>query len=472
MSYIPSNSDFSALRRNLLLNADSYKASHFLQYPPNTTQAFSYIESRGGEFNYTVFFGLQIFLKEYLSRPITQTDIEIAEKIWLAHGEPFNRAGWEYILQQHGGKLPVRIKALAEGSIVPTSQVLMTIENTDEACFWLPSFLETSLLSAVWYGTTVATLSRHVKEIIHAALEKTGDTAGLPFKLHDFGQRGVSSFESAGIGGAAHLINFMGSDTMNGILTIMHYYDSVTEMPAFSIPAAEHSTITSYGRDKEVDAYRMMLRQFAKPNSLVAIVSDSYDIFNAVSEIFGKTLRQEIIDSGATVIIRPDSGVPDEIVLETLIRLDAAFGSKMNAKGYKVINHVRIIQGDGINIDSIEKIINTFVAAGYSADNVAFGMGGGLLQQLNRDTLRFAMKCSAVLVDGVWRDVYKDPITDQGKRSKKGRLSLVKTATGTIQSKRIEEIQANDTELLHTVFENGELYHTQSFAQVRAQAAL
>ena len=246
---------------NIILNSDSYKYSQFNQYPANTTGIYSYIESRGGKYDETVFFGLQAFIKEYLTAPITQDMIDEAELIITAHGEPFNRAGWEYILNEHNGYLPVRIRAVPEGTIVPVKNVLATIENTDPACYWLTSFLETALLRAIWYPTTVATNSREIKKLILDALEKTGDPTTIDFKLHDFGARGVSSLESAGIGGAAHLVNFMGTDTVEALLFARRYYNA--DMAGFSIPAMEHSTVTSWGRENEVASYRNMIKQKA-----------------------------------------------------------------------------------------------------------------------------------------------------------------------------------------------------------------
>ena len=225
------------LSHNILLNTDSYKVSMWKQYPVGTTGVYSYIESRGGRYDETVFFGLQAFIKEYLLDPITQADIDIANEIWTAHGEPFNKEGWQYILDTHGGYLPVVIKAVPEGTMVPVKNVLATIENTDPNCFWLTTWLETALLRAIWYPTTVATQSKSIKETILDYLERTGDPTTINFKLHDFGARGVSSMESAAIGGASHLVNFMGSDTISGILFAREYYNA--GVAGFSIPAAE-----------------------------------------------------------------------------------------------------------------------------------------------------------------------------------------------------------------------------------------
>jgi len=464
---------FSDIARLLVLNTDSYKTSHWLQYPPGTTTVFSYIEARGGSLPYTVFFGLQALLKEYFTKPVTADDVALAAEVCAAHGLPFNRDGWLHIVQVHGGRLPLRIRAVPEGMVVPVNHALVTVENTDPACWWLTSYVETALLR-LWYPTTVATHSHATRRLISEALERTGSPEGLPFKLHDFGARGVSSLESAMLGGMAHLVNFQGTDTMTALLGARLYYGE--PMAGFSIPAAEHSTITAWGRDGEQDAYRNMLRQFGKPGALFAVVSDSYDLDAAVTQLWGGALREEVIASGATVVIRPDSGDPTSVVLRTVQALDAAFGSDVNAKGYKVLRHVRVIQGDGITRDSIASILAALTGAGYSADNIAFGQGGALLQQVNRDTLGFAMKASAAQVDGQWRDVFKAPVTDPTKRSKAGRLTLMRRgaafATVRLDSPGYQQALADGaSEALRTVFENGRLLVDDSFAAIRARAA-
>lgn len=464
---------------NLLLNTDSYKPSHWLQYPLGTDATFFYLESRGGTYERTLFFGLQAILKEYLSRPVTGAMIDAAKVFLAAHGEPFNEAGWRHIVAAHGGRLPLRIRAVPEGTVVPTHQALLTLESTDPACFWLPSYVET-LLMRVWYPTTVATISWHVKRSIGEYLARSSDHAEteLPFKLHDFGSRGVSSGESAGLGGMAHLVNFRGTDTILGILAAREYYGE--SMAGFSIPASEHSTITAWGRAHEVDAYRNMLRQFAKPGSVVACVSDSYDIYNAVQNLWGGELRQAVIDSGATLVVRPDSGDPADVVHQTLKMLNAAFGSTVNSKGYRVLNHVRVIQGDGVNPDSIRLILERITHAGYAADNIAFGMGGALLQKLDRDTQKFALKCSAARIDGRWVDVYKDPITDHGKASQRGRLTLARhRGHGAFKTVVLPgDAVAGDAatlgegwdDALVTVWEDGTLKRDWTFAEVRARS--
>lgn len=451
---------------NIILNSDSYKYSQYNQYPEGTEYVYSYIESRGGKYDETVFFGLQAFLKQYMSKPITEEMIDEAEEIITAHGLPFYREGWEYILEEHDGYLPVEINAVPEGTVVPIGNVLATIINTDPECWWLTSFMETALLRAVWYPTTVATNSREIKKVIFDALDESGTVDDLTFKLHDFGARGVSSLESAGIGGAAHLVNFMGTDTVEALMFARRYYDA--DIAGFSVPAMEHSTVTSWGREHEVDSYRNMVQKHGKPGGIVSAASDSYDIYKAC-HLWGSVLYDDVIKSGATLVVRPDSGNPAEVVLECVSILEKYFGSEVNNKGYLVLNNVRVLQGDGITIDSIKEILENLMDAGYSADNVVFGQGGALLQIVNRDDQKFAMKCSAILIGDELRDVYKDPITDSGKRSKRGILKL--TSDLRTLSHHDPEYEAVE-DILKCVFCNGNLFNEITFEEVRANAIL
>jgi nicotinamide phosphoribosyltransferase len=435
--------------KNIVLDTDSYKVSHFAQYPENTQEVYSYVESRGGEYPYTVFFGLQALLKNLEENPITMQNVFEAALFFKKHGLEFNLDGWAYIARDLKGKLPLRINAVSEGSVLKNGTVLMTVVNTDPKCFWLTSWMETYLLR-LWYPTTVCTQSHAIRQLIMEDLQLSSDNpeAEINFKLHDFGSRGVSSPESAALGGAAHLVNFMGSDTVLGVDLANRVYKH--DMAAFSIPAAEHSTITSWGLDGEDAAYDNMLNKFAKPGSLVAVVSDSYDLEHAVKNIWGKTLRDKVVESGATVIIRPDSGHPATMVLQTLQNLERGFGSTVNKKGFKVLNHVRVIQGDGINQESIKEILDWAHMAGFSATNIAFGMGGALLQQVNRDTQKFAYKCSSITIDGQHRDVFKCPKDAPFKKSKAGRFE-------------------NDLRL-QTVFLNGSVVKEYTLDEIRERA--
>jgi nicotinamide phosphoribosyltransferase len=456
---------------NPILATDSYKHSHFLQYPPEMRGLSAYVEARKNIFSDRVLFlGLQPFLIDYLARPITPAHIEEAAAVTQAHGVPFNRAGWERIVKVHGGHLPLSISALPEGMIVPTGVPLVQVENTDPQLAWLTTFIETALLRAVWYPTTVATISWRCRAIIRAGLIRTSEApeGQLPFKLHDFGARGVSSGESAGLGGMAHLVSFQGTDTMEGLIAARRYYDA--DMAGFSIPAAEHSTITAWGRAREGEAYANMLAQFRE--GAVAVVSDSYDLDHAVSELWGGALINSVLAHKGTLVIRPDSGDPVETplrVLETLWRL---FGGRVNAKGYRLLDdHIRVIQGDGMSPVTIARLIDRLVGAGFAVDNIAFGMGGGLLQHVNRDTLAFAMKADAMRDDqGVWHDIAKNPATDPAKRSKPGRQAVVMEGAQPV-AVRLDDLGTR-ANLLREVWRDGRLLFHHHFDALRERARL
>lgn len=456
--------------KNIILKTDSYKQSHTEQYPPGTEKVYSYIEARpGGKFDKLVFMGPQILLKETLTKRLTKEMVDQAAVIVPAHGYTFNRGKWDYIIDKHDGKLPVVIKAIPEGMVVDVGVPLLTIENTDPECFWLTSFLETMLLRAVWYPTTVATLSWHIRQKIMKSLQESCDNpeAEIDFKLHDFGARGVSSDTSAAIGGLAHLVNFMGTDTMEALICAVEYYNATTAV-GFSIPAAEHSTITSWGKENEAKAYENMIDKFSKPGSIYAVVSDSYDIYNAVTNIWGDKLKGNVIKSGGRLVVRPDSGIPHEVVLEVVKRLGDTYGFEINKKGYKVLHpSVRVIQGDGINYESIDLILNTLLDNGWSTENVAFGMGGKLLQGVDRDTLNFAMKCSAIQINGKWKDVSKNPVGDKNKKSKAGRFAVV-AENGKLVCK--PEKDNSWQTWLHTIYRDGELKVDHNFDDLRSRA--
>ena len=218
--------------------------------------------------------------------------------------------------------------------------------------------------------------------------------------------------------------------------------------------------------------YKNMLKQFTKPNTLITYINDSYDLWNACANLWGGELRREVRDSGAVVIIRPDSGHPATVVLKCVQILEEKFGSTVNSKGFKVLDNVRVIQGDGINEDSIQEILDLLLSNGYSATNIAFGMGGQLLQALNRDTQKFAMKCSHVFIGGKSVEVFKDPVTDPGKVSKAGRLDLIYTDNGYETVKLSENEISHPKSIMYTTYENGEILHETTFDKVRAQARL
>lgn len=455
------------ISKSIILNTDLYKYSQPYQYPEDTDAIFSYISGRGGKWDHTVFFGLQMFLKEYLIPQITQEDIDYGADLIPRHGLPFHKNLWQYILDEHGGLLPLKIRAVPEGTVVPIKNIWATIEPTDPNCWWLVDHVESALLRGCWYPTAVSTNSYFSKKIIKFYLEKNGSPELLSTRLSDFGLRGVSSFESAGIGGAAHLVHFDGTDNVTGSQYASHFYNrKLTGME--SIPAMQHSTVTSWSKEGEADSYRNMLSLFGMSGAIIACVSDSYNIFNACEKLWGEELKEDVINSGAIVVIRSDSGNPVEVLIKCITILDRAFGHTINSKGYKVLNNVRLFQSDGIDQEMISRILYLFDSHGYSSDNIAFGQGGALLQQLDRDTIKAAMKGSARLIrtNGQWQEMFKDPITDQGKSSLRGRVDLFQTDDGLVTAK---EGELNYPSALREVFKNGKLLIDDEFKTIQSR---
>lgn len=451
---------------NIALMTDSYKLTHHKQYPKGTEYVYSYFEAReGSEYPYTVVFGIQWILNHLQGAVITKQDVDEAQKFCLAHfgADLFNREMWDIIINEHNGHLPIRIKAVPEGTIVPNSNVLMTIENTDPRCAALTNHLETWLCH-LWYSCNVATLSRRTKEMMKDYLVATSDNLDhIDFMLHDFGMRGVSSMESAAIGGAAHLVNFKGTDTVIAITLLRQFYGA-DEMPGFSVPATEHSVMTALGREGEFEQVERLLKLY--PTGILSVVSDSYDIFNAC-RMYGTRFKEQILARDGRFVVRPDSGNPVETVLKCLNILGEFFGTTKNSKGYKILPpQIGLIWGDGVDYYGIQEILEAMTNMKWAADNIVFGMGGGLLQKHNRDTQRFAFKASAICINGVWRDVYKDPVGGK-KRSKKGRLGLYKMGNHLYTR---PEGELGDQ--LVTVFENGVITKNYTLDEIRQNAKL
>lgn len=480
---------------NIIFDTDSYKQSHPVQYPDGTRYVSSYIEARNtfGNITRTRFFGLQMELALLRGVQVTREVIDQAIPFLKAHGFDIYADRWEYILEKHGGKLPVKIEAIEEGAIVPVSVPLVRVINTDPECYWLVSFLETRLLRAVWYPTHVCSISSYIMGEIAKRLEITDgkaanvedriidlgeerftmdmlddDLAGaMPFKLHDFGARGTSSRETAGRGGVAHLVNSMGTDTIAGLAYARNYYGA--DMAGFSLPASEHSTMTAKGRVGELEQMERMLDLF--PTGLMACVSDSYDLMKAIREYWGKELKDKVLARDGVLVVRPDSGNPVEIVPMVIEALMDAFGYSLTSTGYRILNpKVRVIQGDGINQFSIVKIMDAMMDRGLAIGNIAFGMGGALLQAPNRDDFGFAMKSWAIDIDGVWHDVFKDPITAKGsKTSKKGIHGAFRNDSGQWAVRPVANIPPGH-DRLKTIFENGSITRIFDLDEVREAA--
>jgi nicotinamide phosphoribosyltransferase len=457
---------------NLATLTDVYKETHYRFIPPDTKYMWSYLESRGvtdkGVKPETLMYGTQILLKSYFEGIVIEEEdlqaaADLCKKIFGGF-DYFNYDGWKKMYDKYGGKLPVEIRAVPEGTVVPSHNVLISVVNTDPEFPFIVNFLETVLLQMSWYPITVASQSFAIKKLINKWARETGGAENNPYHLNDFGFRGVSSTESAGIGGSAHLVNFDGTDTIRAIEYARYYYGYEPPMYGNSVPASEHSATIVWGEEHEVDAYRHFMEQY--PEGLISIVSDSYDLRKAI-EFFGTELKDLVVNRKGKLVVRPDSGYPPTVMVQTLKELEKYFGCEKNALGYKELPpYVGIIYGDFIRYGMIDDICEAAANAGYSTNNFVFGMGGALLQQVNRDTFKFAFKTSAVNRDGVWYDVSKHPAQDMGKKSKAGRLQLIKGEDGKFFTQKYNPLH-EDKDVLQTVFRNGEIVKTTTFTEIR-----
>lgn len=456
--------------QNLILNTDSYKLGHYLQYPEGTRAVSSYMTTRGHSYKPEVmFFGLQMFLKDYLAKRVTLADIDEAEEIAAMHGQPFDRSGWMRVLNAHGGHLPLVIEALPEGVAIRRGVPAMQVVNTDPQLPWLTAYMETALLRAVWYPSTVATLSWRLRQTIRPFLDRTSDRADqvMAGMVSDFGARSATSLEQAAIGGVAHLVHFQMSDSLPAIHQARRCYGA--PMAGRSVPASEHTTMTAWGQSRETEAYSHMIDRFGRFGAY-SVVSDSYDLHNAVAEIWGKTLQTKVRAAGATLIVRPDSGDPIDTPVQVVAQLAYAYGTQLNGKGFKVLDDtVRVIQSDGVTAQDIQMILGRLEGMGFAAENIAFGVGSTLLQKLSRDTLSFTMLASALQDDsGSWHDIGRRPANPRERPLAAGRQAVIRDGKDIFPIPLADLGQREN--LLQPVWQDGRLLKDWGFEEIRRHA--
>jgi nicotinamide phosphoribosyltransferase len=452
-----------------LLRTDVYKMGHMEQYAPGTTRVISYLNARSDKyFEELLFFGLQYYLMEYLTQPITTANVEdfLKRRRRILGSEPSD----DIKEKLHGiadlGQWPVEISAVPEGTVLPVKNALLTLESTHDDFPWAPGFLE-SLLLKVWYPCTVATNSLEYYRIARRYSRQP-----LEFNVHDFGYRSDTSEESAAISGAAHLIVFRGSDTIVAEPFIEEYYSLPTESPCMmSVPASEHSVMCSYGREFEFEAFERMLELY--PDGYVSIVSDTYSIWHVCTNILPR-LKDKILARNGRVIIRPDSGYPPDIICGdakaepgtpeakgVLVLLDELFGSERLADSpYRILNpKIGLIYGDGMYHQRYEETLIRSVGSGYDGSNIVIG-AGGLLRAGTRDTLGMAIKATQITRNGRNVNIFKDPITDSGKKSHVGRVALRAGVT-------YDSAPPDAPSELMPVFRNGQILRRYTFDEVR-----
>lgn len=487
------------LKYNLILDVDSYKNAHGRMLKDNVEYIQSSIIPRKNKSDiftsYVIPFGYIYAIKEYLSKPITQENIDEAEMYFTMHGDTFDKARWQYIVDKYQGYLPLKINAVKEGQHIPIGMPLVRVENTDPKCAWLVSYIETMLLRAVWYGTTVATNAHSIKQILKETASKTwNENAFIDYHLHNFGARGGSSLESEIVSSMAHAISFSGSDSMQANRAICHYYGD-KDVFVSSVMASEHSVSCSNANYEMRDDFAIAVKMldlleeeinkkeqkgiiFGKTTdvrTIVSIVADTYDVYRFTGKYLGERLKERIeslAKRGGKVVVRPDSGDPLTMPIEIIQILMDKFGYSTNAKGYKALPpYLGVLQGDGVNGKSIQDILHNLEEEKLSLSNLVFGMGGKLVMPTKgRDEYSFAMKATAQKLSGdmgnglmketEWEHLIKDPITDTGKKSLSGHISVFQNQSGKLLVGEIERLE-KDKEYWHDimlpVFENGKV---------------
>ena len=471
-------------------DTDSYKLSHIPQYIHNADMMVSYLSCRGGKHKKVMNWGAQMIAKEHFLQRTTQKQVDNMIKWATKHmnGNMVDdlRIALEAVVNELDGKMPIRIRNAPEGLMIPINNVVLTIETTIPGIKWfsLVSYFETKLVR-IWKTMSVGTKSYYVRQAIYKALLKSADDpdAEIDYKFHDFGSRGTGEMGDSAFTGASHLVCSLGTDTTVAVHALEFAYGE--EMAGYSIPASEHSTTTTHGPKGEIQLVRQMFDAYAIPGGVFATVADSYDVINFIRNIT-PLFKDRLIESGATWVIRPDSCDPIKMPIQCVIELEKIFGTTVNTKGYKVLNNVRVIQGDGIEPEQVTEILDALMALGYSASNMAFGMGGGLLQKTDRGVHEIALKCCAVRVGGEWIDVYKDPsVYDDDwnkidkksfKTSKRGRLELLyNSVTDEYKTVRLEKVPTDlgDWKLmLETVLEDGYMVRDMTLTECRINSGM
>ena len=462
---------------------DFYKTDHLRQYPEGTTKVYSNFTPRFSRIQNTdrvVVFGIQYLIRKYLIEDFNTLFFNVekckAVKDYAHFMDVALGVGSidvSHLNKLHSlGYLPVHIKALPEGTLCPIGTPVLTITNTHEGFSWMPNFLETLISNVLWHPMTVATLAHNFKKELTYHSSKSSDNCDhIPYQAHDFSMRGQTSIESSMVSGAAHLLSFRGTDTIPSIHFLKKYYDATDEQLSFaSVPATEHSVMCMGGRLGELRTFRTLITK-TYPKGIVSIVSDTWDYWKVLKEYL-PLLKDDIMNRDGTVVIRPDSGNPFDIIcgqedekgsMEILWDL---FGGIINSKGFKVLtSKVGLIYGDSITIDKIKEICHGLVNKGFDPSRVVFGIGSYSYQHVTRDTFGFAMKATYYeRGKGNHFEIYKDPKTDNGiKKSARGLLYVDEKLNLHDRVSKEKEREGN----LISVFESGRVINETSLAEIR-----
>jgi nicotinamide phosphoribosyltransferase len=501
---------------NPALLTDGYKTGHHQQYPKGTTLVYSNFTPRSNKYapkgcDKVVSFGQQLimkqihdsFQKDFFDQSKDQVCKEIKEELSLYLGVDYDVAHFEALHDL--GHLPIKVKALPEGTLVPIKVPVLTIYNTNPDFYWVTNYLETLISNLLWKPMTSATIAFQYKKVLTEWALKTNPEAKdfVYWQGHDFSMRGMDSIDAVVSSGLGHLTSFYGSDSLPAIYGARKYYGA-EGFVAGSVPATEHSVMCAGGKEDEVATFRRLLATY--PKGIISVVSDTWDLWKVCTEHL-VTLKEEILARDGKLVIRPDSGDPvdilcgipdatpltkDKLQYRTLTGdiswkeqkgvielLWDVFGGTVNEQGYKVLDpHIGAIYGDSITIDRANEICTRLEAKGFASTNVVLGVGSFTYQYNTRDTFGFAMKATyvevkhpaesgspAYTIEG--REIFKDPITDDGTKKSATGLLCVEEHDGKIGLYDKVCWNTEDTGLLQTIYQDGNFHNLISLADIR-----
>jgi len=479
---------------NPLLLTDGYKTSHNKQYPEGTTLVYSNFTPRSNKYapkgcNEVVVFGTQMvmmqihetFQKDFFDKPKDEVCGEMKRELSMYLDSEYDVSHFEKLHDL--GYLPINVKSLPEGTKAPIKVPVMTIYNTHPDFYWITNYLETILSNLLWKPMTSATIAHQYRKVLTSWQEKTDAEKAwfVDWQGHDFSMRGMDSVEAVISSGLGHLTSFLGTDSLPTIYGARKYYRA-NGFVAGSVPATEHSVMCAGGKEDEIETFRRLLNTY--PTGILSVVSDTWDLWKVCTEHV-VTLKEEILARDGKLVIRPDSGDPVDILcgiklgeekgtelmpeLKGVIELLwDVFGGTINEQGYKVLDpHIGAIYGDSITIDRADEICRRLDSKGFASTNVVLGIGSFTYQYNTRDTFGFAMKATYVEVNGVGREIFKDPITDDGtKKSATGLLSVHNHDGEYVLIDRCTW-EGESVSSLQTIYKDGEFYNTTTLAEIR-----
>ena len=484
---------------NPLFLTDGYKTGHHQQYPKGTTLVYSNFTPRSNKYgpkgcDRVVSFGQQmvmqqlhdLFQRDFFSQPKERACGEMKQELSMYLGMDYDTSHFEALHDL--GYLPIEVRSLTEGTLVPIKVPVLTIYNTHPDFYWLTNYLETILSNLMWKPMTSATIAHQYRKVLTKWMEKTDkDNAWfIDWQGHDFSMRGMDSVEAVISSGIGHLTSFSGTDSLPAIYGARKYYGA-EGFVAGSVPATEHSVMCAGGKEDEESTFRRLLETY--PKGILSVVSDTWDLWKVCTEHV-VSLREEILARDGKLVIRPDSGDPSDILCGLNTRPDMysaeqamhpsfrgviellwdVFGGTINEQGYKVLDpHIGAIYGDSITIERADEICRRLVSKGFASTNVVLGIGSFTYQFNTRDTFGFAMKATYCEIDGEGKEIFKDPITDDGtKKSATGLLYVTRDeySGDYVLMDRVDWETSKGGEL-KTIYRDGSFENTTTLSQIR-----